>query len=436
MPGKRNLVLVVSDKMDTNKKEDRNEHGLIRMAAKTRRIMGFDDDTVELWNGSDSESRLSSSTILSIFKAFAADIDKAKKMVDEGDMSKEDLQRVGFVTSRTYKRITGNKAKKGSIWVTNGAEDTVIGADPEFLLFNGNNVQKANQTGGLSKKSLIGCDGAMAEVRPAPAVTPEGLVKNIRKIFASDEHAGPIQKYDWKSGIYYKDNTRDYPIGGHIHIGNPAKVARINAKEREHFFRVFNKILDELLAIPMMKLDGLNGTKRRTGCAMGNYGYFGEYRLCDGRLEHRTLSGIWLSHPKLAEVVFGVAKAIIDEVYQHVAVKNFDLEYMCPSKLYGQNILRNGYAKWDEVPLAADLGCLRSSAEMKKLLDKSESRVVSKAFLTKWHKQMKTMSTYRKYNVYIDALLELLQRPTKELQSIDTCLKSNWLEGKKFKLNF
>ena len=436
MPGKNNLLLFVSESMDANKKENRNEHGLVRMAAQTRRIMGFDDDSVELWNGCDDKSRINSSTILETFKAFTKDVTAAKQMVDEGKISKEDFQRVGFVTSRTYKRIVGNNhdAANINIWVSSGVEDTVIGADPEFLLFNGKQVQRANQTNGLSKNSLIGCDGAMAEVRPEPATTPEGLVNNIMRIFKSDRHAGPIREFKWYSGVYHKDDVRDYPIGGHIHIGNPAKIARIGLNDREHFFRVFNKILDEMLALPMMRLDGPNGNKRRTGCAMGNYGYFGEYRLCDGRLEHRTLSGIWLSHPKLAKVVFGVAKALIDEVYKRVANKNFSMAYMCHEDFRDRNPLHDGFDNWENIPLAKDLRCLRPSIEMRALLNKCSASVINKTFVTKWHKHMKSMSTYNKYAEYIDALAELLRRPAKELQGIDTCIKSNWLENKKFKL--
>ncbi|MEA3471201.1 MAG: hypothetical protein U9R24_05765, partial [Thermodesulfobacteriota bacterium] len=200
-------------------------------------------------------------------------------------------------------------------------------------------------------------------------------------------------------------------------------------------FKVFNKIIDELLALPMMKLDGTNGNKRREGCAMGNYGYFGGYRLCDGRLEHRTLSGIWLSHPKLAEVVFGVAKAIIDEVYKLIANNDFNMEYMYPENLKNRNIFNVNFDDWGRIQLANDIGCTRPSIEMQKLLIKSQAKVINKPFIKKWHTHMKGLSTYGKYETYIDALAELLCRPAKELQGIDTCIKSNWLEGKKFKLN-
>ena len=437
MPSKKPLILVVSERMDTNKKEDRDEHGLIRMSAVARGNMGFNQDTVELYSHKSTDDRIKSSMVLNIYQAYTADIRKVKALIADGVLGPEDILRVGFVTSRTYKRITGVDAgdTNVNVWITKDVEDTVIGADPEFLLLNADGrVVSATNTPGLSKTSKIGCDGAMAEVRPDPAVSPADLVRNIRAIFCSTQHTKPISNLKWQSGIYVKDTSRDYQLGGHIHLGNPARIAKLDGTVRERFFRVLNKILDELLALPMMKFDGPDGKKRRTSGVFRNYGYFGEYRLCDGRLEHRTLSGAWLSHPKLAELVFGTVKAIIDDVYGRVAAEGFKIEYMCPTKFNSVHILKPEFTDWAGIPLAADMNCLRSSGDMRKLLDNSSAQFVNKRYLDEWFNIMKGLASYDKYSQYIDALREVLARPAKDLQTINRDLKRTWVDGENFTL--
>jgi hypothetical protein len=57
--------------MDTNKKTDRNENGLIRMSAPTRDFMAFTEDFVEIWpQNADTAKRMNCAVYLKIFKAF------------------------------------------------------------------------------------------------------------------------------------------------------------------------------------------------------------------------------------------------------------------------------------------------------------------------------------------------------------------------------
>jgi hypothetical protein len=427
---KAKMILVPSEKMDGNKKKDRNENVLVRMSATARKNLGF-NDKVELWpNTTDTEKRMKCSVLLDIFQAFAADI----KALKADGFTEEELRRVGFVTTKTYNRITGNSTAKvhKSIWISDTVDTTVIGADPEFLLFNQDGgVVRANNV--LSYHGSLGCDGAMAEVRPKPAISPEELVANIRSIFADPKLTKPISPFRWMSGCYYKDHQRDYPMGGHIHIGNPARIAKLPLERREDLFKVFNKILDELLAVPMIKVDGAElGSARRTKCTMGKFGYFGEWRTCNGRLEHRTLSGHWLMHPKLATCVLGTAKAIIDEVFSYVAQNDYSTSYMYPTKFRGVHLWRPDFDRWQEFPLAADMGCVETSSKMVDLLNTSSAVNINAKFLQAWHKRMRGLSTYKKYAMYIDGLYEILKFKVKHFQDFEKHIQRNWLEGNRF----
>jgi hypothetical protein len=423
------LILVPSEKMDANKKEKRNEHGLVRMSKLARQNMGFDDKVEVYPITENTEKRMQGSMLLTIFQAFSADV---RKLKDEG-FSDEELKRVGFVTTSTFKKITGSSAKNNKdIWITNDIADTVIGADPEFLLFDkSGQVVRANNV--LSYHGPIGCDGAMAEVRPQPAINPEELVKNIRNLFLNKKLTEKIESFDWIAGCYHKDATRDYPVGGHIHIGNPIQIARLDGNDRTHFFKSFNKIIDELLSLPMVKIDGNSlGKARRTECTMGKYGYFGEFRTCNGRLEHRTLSGMWLMHPTLATFVLGTAKAIIDEVFRHVADKNYSMEYVFPSSLKNSHIWQADFDKWSEIQLCKDLNCVRSSKDMMELLHKSAAQKITAPFLQNWYKQMRSLSTYKQYAKYVDGLYEVLKNKIKVFEECNKKIQYGWIENGPF----
>ena len=423
------LILVPSERMDNNRKKGRNENSLVRMSKACRDLMGF-EDKVEIYPETDScQKRMKGAMLLDIFQAFSSDI---KKLREDG-FSADEISRVGFVTTRTYNRITDGAQDRirRDIWIADDIHDTVVGADPEFLLFEKNTIIRANNV--LGYNGLLGCDGAMAEVRPHPAISPEKLADNIKKILQDKRLTDPIKKYKWIAGCYFKDDNRDYPIGGHIHVGNPIQIARLGSKDRENFFKVMNKILDELLAIPLIKIDGSAlGKARRTECTMGKYGYFGELRTGHGRLEHRTLSGMWLMHPTLSINVLGVAKAIIDEVYRHTADMKFDLEYMYPDDLKGKPLWSPDFNSWGQFPLATEMGCTKSSKEMIELLHKSAASKITAQYMKDWYSHMRKMSTYGQYGKYIDALYEILKNNSSAFHKCDKNIKRNWLNGKKF----
>ena len=179
MTSKKELILVTSARMEKNKKPNRNENNLIRLSAVTRNSLGF-GDSVEV-----SGKHLKS---LDTFQAFSKDI---KDLREQGSFTDSEMKRIGFVTPETFRSLTSKNSllEKNNIWISKTIQTTLIGADPEFLLFdNKGDVVHANNH--LSKPGLVGSDGAMIEVRPEPSTTPEGLVQNIKYIlsFAGISH--------------------------------------------------------------------------------------------------------------------------------------------------------------------------------------------------------------------------------------------------------
>jgi hypothetical protein len=440
---RKKLILVASDRMDDNKKESRNEHGLVRMSAAVRKNMKFDQDSVEIYPANTSATnRIAKTQMLKIFQAFAVDIKSLKTMISSGDLTPEEAVRVGFVTTKTLNKVNGtrNRRKSNDIWISDTISDTVIGSDPEFLLFNRSDGHIVRANSIMSKTGKMGSDGAMAEIRPDPAISPADHVSNMVKIFKNDQAAKLIKDYKWSAECYHRDNNRDYSVGGHIHIGNPIRIANMPQNDREAFFRCLNKVMDELLAVPLIKLDGADkGSRRRTNCQVnsggGGFGYFGEYRLCGGRLEHRTLSGMWLLHPSVARAVFGTAKAIIDEVFRLVSDKKFNKKYMC---LYpdgsgnSRHMWKRGYDGWKKMGLLKDMRCVTSTDDMIGILHKSSSSTINITYLKSWLSKMKGFSTYRENAKYIQGLYDILKISATNLQGYDREIQKNWLGKKKF----
>ena len=296
----------------------------------------------------------------------------------------------------------------------------------------------------MQKNGPIGSDGAMMEVRPKPSDDPNRVVRSIRDIFADKGLTDNISDFDWKAEVYYKNTQRDYPVGGHIHIGNPTGISRLSTQERNYLFAVVNKIMDELLSVPMIRLDGTSqGKARRTSCMYvpdGNpgFGFYGGWRECDGHLEHRTLSGLWLMHPTLSYFVLGTAKAIAEAAYNMVVAGGFSTEtFTNPSVNIGNDrrLYDNNCADWESNQLAEALGCVKKSGDMKVLLHESAVNKVTITYLKRWYTHMKGLPTYSKYAACIDGLYDVLRSPVGTLnKSVGTDLKRNWLEGREFRL--
>ena len=237
----------------------------------------------------------------------------------------------------------------------------------------------------------------------------------------------PIKDLEWIGGCYYHDGNRAYPIGGHIHIGNPAQINVVSLEDRVTFFRSLNKIIDEYLSLPMIRLDGSKGNDRRHQSTNGLYGWFGEMRIASGRLEHRTLSGMWLTHPEIASAVIGTAKAIVEEVYRFVSDKKFNSKYILHQHTRSPRVFDKEFDSWNEVPLTKDLKCVRSSDEMHNLLNDSDMNIVDVEFINKWYEKIKSLSTYTQYSSSIDRLYSILKAPDKKLMSLNLDIREGWV---------
>ena len=426
----KQLILVSSSSMDNNTK--REEDSLIRMSKKVRDSCKFSKDNIVIDKKDGTREQLN------IFHAYKDDISWARSKYNESD-----FVRTAFVTSRTLKNLTGGN-KDSNIWISEEDDKVVFGADPEFLIRKKDDLSIVNASSVLSPIGEMGSDGAMAEIRPLPSLTPEGLCINMDKIFRDEKYKSVMEQYLFTAGCYESNNIRDFPIGGHIHVGNPVSIKGVSISDRKLIYQVLNKILDELLAVPVSKLDlGVPGFKRRAECRMspsGGYGYFGEYRLAKNkgdsdteiRLEHRTLSGMWLIHPTVSKAVLGVAKMIIDSFWDLMIQNNFRTDFAFPNECKGKNLWSSGFKDWGKFQVCKEMGCVMSSLDIINILNSKESNVINKTFLNKWEKRIKSLSKFNMYQDYVKLLKNILTVSEKELSAFDRTIQNNWLESKKF----
>jgi len=439
---KNQLVLVISKKMDSNQSSGRNENQLIRIGEKARASLGLSNDkSVELWPDSNaSKDRINRSRLLQIFQAYSADL----KGLNESNMSREEYNRIGFVTTKTFKYICCSSKEKGAnIWISDTIEDTVIGADPEFILVDSNGLaQYASNVEGLAHEGRLGSDGPLAELRPDPEISIKSFINNIKDLLTNDSARQCIEPYDWIAGCYFADGdnryeNRAYAVGGHAHIGTPTQVFENLCRDNRTSIALFSclqRVLDEYISIPMLKIEGKEAEISRRG----HYGYYGDHKTDHGRLEFRSLSGFWLAHPKLAEAVIGSVKAVSHAFFKIIEESNYNNNLFLTTTMEKADIhgpsfhfFGNDFEGWSEIKITKALKATKTSSAMKAILNHGEINFTRNQIENMKRKFM-SLSTYRKYSEYIDMFMEITSLTTNDLKKIDCNLKHTWIGNKKF----
>jgi len=446
------VVIIASERMDNNQKEGRNENQLIRIPKKTRQVMNPKDTTVELYDTKKKAlTRFVNSRILKIHQAYSSDITKANNLIKSGILKQSDKNRVCFVSSNTFKMITGKRkmVESAKVWIADSIVDTLVGADPEFVLLDrqGHVVHARDVMGTRgTQTSPLGVDsyGLQAELRPEPEVNPEALIRSMKNILKNDKHAPTIANYNWQACSWNR-----FGIGGHLHFGTP-KMLEEKKDAKFGFFVVATRLLDELVALPLCKIEAEGGVQRRINTRFGRHG---DFRKDTGRLEWRVPGGDWVAHPDLAAAVVGTSKAVCEEVHRLIDASGFEHDFIVPRKYREgdwaaykgtavnqdragrihfwtgswdyRSAMQNNWAAW---PICESFGVEKSSAEIANELHtgKPTQATLKCAFRT-----LRNMSTYRDYKKQIEKFIEVCSKQKKTLARINRDMKATWLNSAK-----
>ncbi|BBH19772.1 hypothetical protein Back11_11170 [Paenibacillus baekrokdamisoli] len=170
----------------------------------------------------------------------------------------------------------------------------LIGADPEFLLLSKQGkVVSAEKY--LEGGHGAGCDAVLvggrviypvAELRPAPADSPDALASNIRRLLIQANARITDHSLRWAAGGM---PVPGFALGGHIHLSGVRLTSRLLRQ------------LDSYVALPLAMLEAPNDQARRP-----RYGTLGDFRYQPhGGFEYRTLAS-WLVSPVAAKGAFAL----------------------------------------------------------------------------------------------------------------------------------
>lgn len=401
-----------SDRMNSGSGK---ENGYIRIPRRARKHFETKTDKISI-------TYKKKTIALEIKAAFKEDITDLKEAISAGKLNKEDAYDVGFVTSGIFQSLMGRskKAETDYCYLSDDIEDIMLGADPEFVLVNPETraFKYAEQVRGFSSAGVLGADGPLAEVRPPPATSTDQVIRNIRNILRKGNQY--ISPYNWLAGATYGDpmkkGERVLHIGGHIHLGDPLIVP---AADKQGTYRQIIRVLDELMSIPLVRVDGPFAHLRRNTVhtnGYGRYGLWGDTRPQHGRFEWRVPSGLWLAHPDFARAVLGTAKAITETSYQMMAEKGFDPKWIC-ARADGKGFLK----AWKAI----------GSQRAAKIVNTADPKLVTLGMIKSSHDKLKSMDNYSKYQDDITEFIRLVTLSDKDKSRINLNIKDTWLNGGK-----
>ncbi len=417
------LQLYISERMT-----EAGETGIARMPLKAREFTSgalVDDGILKIVCGKKQKE-------MEIKQVFLEDLRKLNRQVKEGDLNQDDVNVCCFLSQDDYDSIT-YKRDKHDPWVTNEIDPIMIGTDPEFVLMEEGEVVRASNL--LPFDDKFGSDGNWAELRPDPSQDISEVVDNISVLLRKGNKV--VEELDWMAGAcYHVDQNRvPYigewcPIGGHIHLGNPNVQGKVN----HDTFRALADILDDLVVIPLIRVDGPHADKRRQhkGYGVGCGGDRWQFSGSKGRLEWRTPSGIWLCHPLVTEAILGTTKAVAESFYQRWGKKKYNFDFITTSEdktiLTGKTIYSDGYKEIRDKMCSSGIRKsfgIKTFTERTGLLTASKTSDVSNECKI-LNRRLRGLDKYSDYKSQIDTFTALVNASREDIKSLDMNLKNNW----------
>ncbi len=170
-----------------------------------------------------------------------------------------------------------------------------LGGDPEFEAYVGGQLVPAVEIPLFKEGRFRGSIGLdefeeIAELRPAPAHTPEEYVKNFLTLV----------KRVRQEGILLSVKGDSFPLGGHIHIGSPnKKIAELLRKEEKTFVQVLDDFLGRILC-------PTSGPARKGWDVLG-FSCWKEYGL-----EYCTPPSSFYADLEMVRIVYKLVKGLVE----------------------------------------------------------------------------------------------------------------------------
>jgi len=194
-----------------------------------------------------------------------------------------------------------------------------LGCDPEFFLIDKFNKKVLRAYLFFNRKyGEIGSDGILAEIRPKPSQTPEGLTDNIYNLICNTrEILNHNTLYDPNRIVMHAASGYQAATAGfHLHFGLPKSILG-KKPNTEALIKQIVKVMDYYVGLPSIMTESEGDSNRRSNMNVG-YGKPGDFRLDDRTLEYRVAGGSMLRHPVLTKGLIALGATVVQDIVSRI----------------------------------------------------------------------------------------------------------------------
>lgn len=301
------LELKISDKMsEKNSLLGNIENRLIRIPKYLREKIGLSNNQYI-----NLKTKEGSTLPLKVTKIYIDDIDNGN---------------FAFVSSETYHKLYTESKQK-----VLPTEDILIGCDPEFFVVDRKSGKNVSASHFFQYNGQVGSDCGLAEIRPHPSNTVDGLLMNTRALLAQ-AHEVLCERTLFKNKDVYMVGAsvcNKAAAGFHIHFGLPSEALVENNMITEALRHRMVTVLDYYVGILSIIPEGKEDSMRRAH-ESGQYGKPGDFRYDYLTFEYRVPGGHLLRHPVLTRGLFAISKVVMTDMLSRIKMassnfKNVDL---------------------------------------------------------------------------------------------------------------
>lgn len=253
----------------------------------------------------------------------------------------EDVE-AAYVSRFTYQHLNVKK-----ISTVKPHKDILLGCDPEFFIVNRRINATISASHFFPHTGDIGSDCGLAEIRPRPSTTINGLIHNIEDLL-KQANRRLQNRHMWQKEpleLIAASSWNNAAAGFHVHYGMPSYMLDVTYPNAKMNLSRIVDILDYYVGIPAILPEGEDDIKRRSGWR-NRYGKPGDHRTDLLTLEYRVPGGHLLRHPELSAGLISISKVVMKDILSRLSAqsKKFDKEI----DLSDYNTLRSLYPNLPE----------------------------------------------------------------------------------------
>lgn len=364
-----NIKIRVSDNMTEYSGMYGNENAMLRVPSLLR-------DKLQLTVGQQLSMKANdgSQVALRVNTAYKSDVEYDEELC--------------YVTKQVFDLIN---IENTDMYEVSPVEGITLGCDPEFFLVDTVTQKILRAHMFFNKWGEIGHDGILAELRPKPSLTPQGLTDNIYQLLCTTRNILTTNTvYDPnRIMMLAASGYQSATAGFHLHFGLPKDILGKNPTNVMLMQQIV-RIMDYYVGMPAIMMEGEQDTARRSNIFV-RYGKPSDFRLDNRTLEYRVAGGNLLRHPILTKGLIALGEVVAQDVISRVKLDTNNFK-----ELHWVNNERRFRDMYPDVPSITDAYSLICSPSL----------VPAKRHLGVIYEGIKNMIGYERRREEIDVFFE------------------------------